>query len=318
MGNIVVTGANGFVGRALCRQLVHQGHAVTGLVRKPGGCVEGVAEWLHRGEDYAGLADAWPDRLRADCIVHLGARVHVMRDAAADPETAFSATNVDGTLRVAQAARRHRVPRLVFASSIKAIAETDCGHPLRETDTPAPQDAYGRSKLAAEQALRRLGDAGDLDVVIVRPPLVYGPNVRANFLRMMDAVHRGVPLPLGAVRARRSLVYVENLADALVRCALDPRAARQCFHVADDVTPTVRELLEAVGAALQHPPRLIPVPPAWLRAGARLAGRSAQIERLSGNLRVDASHLARTLGWRPPVSQHDAIGETGRWYLSTR
>jgi UDP-glucose 4-epimerase len=316
MSHIVVTGANGFVGHAVCRVLLENGHSVTGVVRRSGGCVPGVSEWVHPGKDFAGLAEAWPAELKADCVIHLAARVHVMRDDAHDPEMAFRSTNLDGTLRVADAAARHGVGRLVYVSSIKAISERDLGQPLRETDPAAPEDAYGRSKLAAEQALRRFGDETGLDTVIVRPPLVYGPEVRANFLRLMDAVWKGVPLPLGAIGARRSLVFVGNLADALMRCATDPRARNGCFHIADDDAPTVPELLQRVGRHLHKRVRLLPVSPRLLWLAGRLTGRSAQVKRLTGNLRVDTSRVSTTLGWRPPYSTDDGLAATARWYRS--
>lgn len=309
-----MTGANGFVGRTLCRTLIAQGHTVTGLVRSAEGCVTGVSEWVHRGADYAGLGCAWPEDLKADCVIHVAARVHVMRDEATDPDSAFRATNVEGTLRVARAALSHGVGRFVFVSSIKAIAETDRGTPLDEDTKPSPEDAYGRSKLEAEQALVRLRNETGLDVVIVRPPLVYGPQVRANFLKLMDALWRGVPLPLGSVAARRSLVCVTNLADALTCCATDPRAADQCFHVADDTALTVPELLRRLGEHLHRPARLLPAPPALLHMAGRLVGRSTQINRLTHSLQVDASHLKNTLGWHAPQSLDEGLAETANWY----
>ncbi|KVE35302.1 UDP-glucose 4-epimerase family protein [Burkholderia sp. TSV86] len=312
MSRVVVTGANGFVGRALCRALLTDGHIVTGLVRRAGECVEGVREWVHDGRDFAGLADAqWPD---FDCVVHLAARVHVMDDTAADPEAAFRATNVEGSLRVAEAARRHGARRFVFVSSIKAVAETDGGRPLREDDPALPDDPYGRSKRDAEAALRQFGQACGLDVVIVRPPLVYGPGVRANFLRMMDAVARGMPLPLGAIAARRSIVYVDNLADALARCAIDPHAARGCFHVADDDAPSVAALLRMTGEAIGRPARLLPVPAGVLRVAGRLTGRTAQIDRLTGSLQLDTGRIKRVLDWRPPFTTRQGLAATAAWY----
>lgn len=205
---------------------------------------------------------------------------------------------------------------MVFVSSIKAIAEGDRGLPLGEDDPARPEDAYGRSKYEAEQALRKFSDASGLDVVIVRPPLVYGPDVRANFLRMMGAVWRGVPLPLGAVGARRSLVYVDNLADALLQCATDPRAARGCFHIADDNAPSVTELLRMLGDALGKPARLFPVPDGLLRALGKLTGRSAAIDRLTGSLQVDTRHIKRVLGWQPQYSTRQGLEATAAWYRS--
>lgn len=317
MSHVVVSGANGFVGRALCCALLDAGHRVTGLVRRSGACVNGVAEWVDESTDYSGIGQSWPAGLTADCIVHLAARVHVMHDTAADPDAAFRATNVDGTLRLAAAAREHGVPRFVFVSSIKAVAESDNGKPLRENDPPRIEDPYGRSKRAAEEGLLRLGEATGLEIVIVRPPLVYGPQVRANFLRLMDAVWRGVPLPLSGADARRSMVYVGNLADALMCCATDPRAAHQCFHVADSTAPTVAELVRALGRHLGKPARLLPVPAGWLRAAGRLTGRSAQVDRLIGGLQLDTSHIRDVLGWKPPFSTDEGLAATADWYRST-
>jgi UDP-glucose 4-epimerase len=240
-----------------------------------------------------------------------------MNDDTPDPDAAFRATNVGGTLRLAAAARQHGVRRFVFVSSIKAVAEQDNGMPLREDHRAQPEDAYGRSKRAAEDELVRFGDATGLDIVIVRPPLVYGPRVRANFLRLMDAIWRGMPLPLGAVEARRSMVYVPNLADALVHCATDPGAARQCFHVADSGALTVAELAGALARHLGKPSRIFPIPASWLRTAGRLTGRSAQVDRLIGNLQVDTSHIRQMLAWQPPFSTDEGLAATADWYRST-
>jgi len=321
MSRIVVTGASGFVGRALCFALREAGHSVTGIVRRRGTCIEGIDEFVDTSTDFAGLADAaslGSPGEKLDCVVHLAARVHVMRESITDPEAAFQATNVTGALHVAQAAWRTGARRFVFVSSVKALAERDSGRPLRESDLPDPQDAYGRSKLAAEQALMRYGSETGLDVVIVRPPLVYGPEVRGNFLRLLDAVAAGLPIPLGAADARRSLVYVDNLADALLRCATDPRAAHQCFHVADADDLTVQELTRAIGRHLRKPARLLPLPIAWLRIAGRLTARSSTIDRLISSLQLDTSRLHDVLDWYPPYSTEDGLEMTARWYRERR
>ncbi|CAG9213166.1 UDP-glucose 4-epimerase [Paraburkholderia sabiae] len=317
MSRILVTGANGFVGRALCDLLVAQGHRVTGLVRRANAVTAGVDEWIDCSRDFSETDGAWPDALEPDCVVHLAARVHIMDEQANDPEAAFRATNAEGTLRLATTAHKRGVRRFVFVSSIKAVTENDNGTPVGEDHPPRPEDAYGRSKLAGEEALRRLGNDSGLEIVIARPPLVYGPQVRANFLRLMDAVWRGVPLPLGGADARRSMVYVGNLADALMRCATDPRAAHECFHVADSTAPTVAELVRALARHLGKPARLLPVPAAWLRAAGRLTGRSAQIDRLIGGLQVDTSHIRDVLGWQQPYSTDEGLSATADWYRST-
>jgi nucleoside-diphosphate-sugar epimerase len=318
LSSVLVTGANGFVGRAVCRALEVHGHTVTGLVRRQDACRAGAQDWVYQSPDFAGLAGAWPRHLAPDCVVHLAARVHVMKDSAPDPAAAFNATNVDGTLRVARAAHAHGARRFVYVSSIKAVGESDDGVPLAESMSPSPRDPYGRSKLAAEEALWQLHDESGLEIVIVRPPLVYGPGVGGNFLQMMNALWRGVPLPLGAIRARRSMVYVENLADALVHCATDPRAANTCFHVCDGEALTVAELLRSLAAALLKPSRLMPVPPALIRWAGRMTGRTAQVDRLTGSLRMDGSHIADVLGWHPPWSVGDGLDATARWYRETR
>ncbi|MFL9894680.1 UDP-glucose 4-epimerase family protein [Paraburkholderia sp. RL17-381-BIF-C] len=317
MSRVLVTGANGFVGRALCRALRDAGNTVTGLVRREWQRERDVDQWVDASVDFTGLDVGWPAALRVDCVVHLAARVHVVLEDAADPETAFRATNVDGTLRVARAAWRHGVRRFVFVSSIKAMTEADPGRPMREDDLPAPQDPYGRSKRAAEEALIRLGLETGLEIVIVRPPLVYGPDVRANFLSLMDAIWKGVPLPLGAIDARRSLVYVENLANALMHCATDPRAAGQVFHVADRDTLTVTELARSLGRHLQKPARLLPVPASWLHFAGRVSGRTAQVDRLVGSLRLDTARIHAVLDWQAPHSTDEGLAATARWYRST-
>jgi UDP-glucose 4-epimerase len=316
MSHVIVTGGNGFVGRALCRALSSNGHSVTGVVRHAPTCVPGVDEWVIAGPDFDGIERAWPRALRAECVVHLAARVHVMHDPSLDPLAAFRKTNVEGTLRVAKAARENGIRRMVFVSSIKAVAESDPGRPLREDDPASPQDAYGRSKHEAEIALRKFADESGLDVVIVRPPLVYGPEVRANFLALMRSVAKGIPLPLAGIEARRSLLYVENLADALVKCATVAEATRQCFHVADDEDATVAELVRAMAKHLNTTARLLPMRASWLRLAGRMTGRLPQVERLIGNLRVDNSHIRDVLDWQPPYRLDDGLAETARWYRS--
>ncbi|WP_183724613.1 MULTISPECIES: SDR family oxidoreductase [Paraburkholderia] len=317
MSGVLVTGANGLVGRALCRTMTREGHEVTALVRRDGVQVAGAREWCYSTADFAGLEQAWPPGYVPDCVVHLAARVHVMNDEAPDPLAAFQATNVDGTLRVARAAQARGVPRMVFVSSIKAVAESDAGMPLSESTMPMPLDPYGISKRAAEEALWKFGAETGMEIVVVRPPLVYGPGVGANFLQMMSAVSRGLPLPLGLVDARRSLVYTDNLADALMRCATDRRAANSCFHVADNGDLSVAELLRALGRHLGRSARLLPVPVSLLRAAGALLGRSAQIERLTTGLQVNASRIREQLGWYPPTPLDSGLEATAHWFRAT-
>ncbi|SHK75307.1 UDP-glucose 4-epimerase family protein [Paraburkholderia terricola] len=311
---IVITGANGFVGRALTRTLRDAGMQPVGIVR------DGAT--LERGDEtvrIASLDAITPDAFaRADSVIHLAARVHVMRDAATDPLAAFRATNVDGTLKVAEAAMRAGVKRFVFVSSIKALAELDSGRPLYETDERHPPDPYGVSKAEAEVMLQDYGAPAGLEIVVIRPPLVYGPEVRANFFALMHAIARGMPLPIGAVAARRSMVYVDNLVSALVACATHPGAANQLFHVTDGEDASVAELARRLGQHLKRPARLVPVPPGVLKMAGRLTGKTAQIDRLTGSLRVDSSHIRDVLGWSPPFSLDAGLAATAAWYLASR
>ncbi len=314
---VLITGANGFVGQAASCALLQRGESVTGLVRRPQTAADGVREWLFDANDFEGIDERWPVAMHCDAVIHLAARVHMMRETTADSLAAYRATNVTGTLRIAAAARRAGARRFVFVSSIKAAAESSAGRPITEKDEPSPTDPYGISKLEAERALLQYGRKSGLEIVIVRPPLVYGPGVRANFLQLMRAIANGVPLPLGAIGARRSLVFVDNLADALVHCTTDPRAAGQTFHVTDGRDLSVAELARALATQLHAPARLVAVPVGVLRLAGRLTGRSAQVDRLIGELRLDSSHISERLGWYPPHTVEHGLLETAAWYRST-
>ncbi|MBN3808165.1 NAD-dependent epimerase/dehydratase family protein [Paraburkholderia sp. Ac-20347] len=315
--DVLLTGANGFVGRAVSRALLACGDRVTGIVRQPGSAGEGGRTWLSTGKDFVDVEQEWPADLRCDAVIHLAARVHTLKETAADPMAAYRETNVAGTLRVARAARAAGSRRFVFVSSIKAIAEHSDGQPLTERTPAGPSDPYGISKLEAERELCAYGAASGMEIVIVRPPLVYGPGVRANFFSLMNAIARGVPLPLGAIEAQRSLVYVETLADALIHCATDPRAAGQTFHVTDGQDLSVSELARILARHLHVPARLVRVPPEMLRLAGRLTGRSAQVERLVGELRVDSGRIRSVLGWSAPYTAEQGLRETASWFRAT-
>jgi UDP-glucose 4-epimerase len=249
-----------------------------------------------------------------DTVVHLAARVHVLRDTSADPLADYRAVNVAGTTRLARECAAARVPRLVFVSSIKVNGERSGVWPFTEGDAPAPEDPYGVSKLEAEEELRSIAAATGLEAVVVRPCLVYGPGVRGNLDRLLKAIERGVPLPLASVRNQRSLMGLANLCDLLVRCATHPRAAGETFLASDGTDLSTPQLIRWLADGVGRPARLLPMPPSWLKLGAQLAGAQAAYERLCGTLQVDSSKARELLEWRPPVPVDDGLRETGAWH----
>jgi nucleoside-diphosphate-sugar epimerase len=305
--NICITGATGFVGHTLLRRYVAYGlaqntHTALAVTRyTPVMPLAGV-RYLCIGDLTAGIY--WQTALlRVDVVIHLAARVHVMHDTSADPLAEFRKINVEGTLNLARQAAAAGVKRFVFMSSVKVNGEqTNLGQPFTEADAPNPQDDYGLSKHEAEQGLRRIAADTGIEVVIIRPPLVYGPGVKANFAALMRAVQSGWPLPLGAVRNQRSLVALDNLVDFIVTCITHPQAANQTFLVSDGRDLSTTELVCGMAQAAGVPPRLLPVPVWALQAGAVLLGKGAAVQRLCGNLQVDISKAGNLLGWVPPVS----------------
>ena len=253
-----------------------------------------------------------------DVVVHLAARVHMMNDDAPDTLTEFRRVNVEGTVALARAAVEHGVRRIVFVSSVKVNGEATAGRPFTEDDAPAPQDPYGVSKREAEDALRMIGTRTGMEITIVRPALVYGPGVRANFLHLLKTVERGIPLPLPNIQNRRSLVGVENLADLLVECVGHPGAANETFMASDGEDVSTRELVARMAKALGRPARFLPVPESAIRLAARMTGKEAAVDRLFGSLVVDSSKARQKLGWKPPVTLDNGLAATARWYLETK
>ena len=302
-----LTGATGFVGQALCTRLLQQPRtqvwaAVRALPQVP--LPDGITPVVVG--DVAQAAMPWPGLEGTSVVVHLAARAHVMHEKLADPLAEYRRVNVQGTENLARQAAQAGVRRLVFISSVKVNGEaTPQGQPFTPADTPAPQDAYGLSKHEAEQALWQVARDTGMEVVIIRPPLVYGPGVKGNFARMVQWVRQGVPLPLGAVHNRRSLVALDNLVDFMALCASperSPQAANQTFLVSDGDDVSTTELLRRVAHAYGVPARLLPVPAGLMRGAARLLGKAAVADRLFGSLQVDASKAHTLLGWTPPVT----------------
>ena len=306
--NILVTGASGFVGAPLCLALCEDGHGVTAMSRN-GTDLSGVTNLTVK--DFAN-SDMLTEALAGvDVIVHAAARVHVMDETAADPLAEFRAVNRDMTLDIARAAHEAGVKRFVFLSSIKVFGETSPREePFTSATPPRPADPYGVSKLEAEQALIDFAQSSGREVVVIRPPLIYGPGVRANFERMVRLVKRGLPLPFGGIRNRRSLVALDNLIDLIKLCATSPNAPGHVFCVSDGNPMSTPELFRAVGQALNRPVAMIAIPEAILAALFQLIGKSAYVARLISSLHVDISHTRDTLGWVPKVKPADAIRET--------
>lgn len=302
---LLVTGGNGFLGSRVLAALQQQpGLIVAASVRQapPGataylaiGCLNGQTDWSSALQG-------------VDCVVHTAARVHVVKDNATDPLAAFRCVNVQGTLNLAQQAAAAGVRRLVFISSVKVHGETTAlGAPFVADGVLAPLDPYGVSKMQAEQGLRDIATQTGMEVVIIRPPLVYGPGVKANFLAMMGWLSRGIPLPLGAIHNQRSLVALDNLVDLIATCTHHPAAANQTFLVSDGEDLSTTQLLRRMGQAMGRPARLIPVAPALLRAGAALLGKPELAQRLCGSLQVDITKTRHLLGWKPPISVDEGL-----------
>ena len=308
---VAVTGAGGFVGRALCRALAAEGHEVIACIRS-GDDPEGAGEVRRIADitDRGALHDAFDG---AEAVVHLAGRAHVMADDAVDPMAEYRRVNVDGTRAVAEAAADAGVRRVVFVSSVKVNGERTDGAPFRETDQPAPEDAYGITKHEAETVLFDIARARGFETVCLRPPLVYGPGVRANFAALLKLCDSGLPLPFGSItRNRRSLIFVDNLTAAIGAVLAHPDASGRVFLVRDSEDLSTAGLVRSLRQALGRPARLIPVPSCVLNLLLRLAGRGAMAERLLGSLTVDDGAIRTTLGWTPPVSVTDAMLATAR------
>lgn len=310
---VLVTGATGFVGRALCPALSAAGHdAIAGVRRQDARTIAGaqrVLGDLGNDRDLDGALDG------IDAVVHLAARAHIMREDAADPLAAYRRVNVDGTRRLAAAAAASGVFRFVLLSSIKVNGERTHRRPFTEDDAPAPEDAYGIAKREAEDVLADIAARSGLAATVLRAPLVYGPQVRANFLALLRLCDSPWPLPFGGLTAnRRSLVFLGNLTGAILAALTHPGASGRTYFVSDGEDLSTAALIARIRAALGRPARLLPVPAALLDRSLRLAGRAAVADRLCGSLAIDAGRIRGELGWRPPYTVDDGLAATAAWY----
>lgn len=304
---VLVTGANGFLGAALCRAWTARGERVRALVRREGAAPAGTAPFVAHGlDDAAALARAAEG---ADTVLHFAGRAHVMREAASDPLAAFRAVNVEGTRTLLDAATAAGVRRFVLFSSVKAVGEfTET--PWTEAEPARPRDAYGMSKREAEQLVLQRAAAAGMAASILRLPLAYGPGAKANILRLFDLVARRVPLPFGAVRNQRSLVFTGNLVAAVDAVLATPTAAGETFFVSDGADVSTPELIRLIARGLGVRPRLVPVPAALFRA---LLPRGIE-RRLVGSLAVDIGKLRRVTAYDPPYGPDQGLAEMARWY----
>lgn len=315
---ILLTGATGFVGGHAGPALAARGHGVRAVRRSADGAATAGADEETVVGDIGPDTD-WTAALDGvETVVHLAARVHVMRDRAADPLAAFRRVNTAGSVRLAEQAAAAGVRRLVCLSSIKAMVDESRPDPLTEATAPDPHSPYGVSKLEAERALAAIAARTGMELVVIRPPLVYGPGVGGNVRSLLRLVDRGIPLPLGGLDNRRSLIGVGNLADAIARCAEHPAAAGQTFLVQDGTPVSTAGLVRAIAAALNRPARLLPVPAGLLALGAALTGRRDVFDRIAGTLTVDDRLIRTRLEWRPPHDLASGLRATAEWFKASR
>ncbi|MCF4009288.1 UDP-glucose 4-epimerase family protein [Rheinheimera sp. UJ63] len=300
--NIVVTGHTGFVGQALVNAISEHSLRLVGRRKLPEQTEKFYEKSINPKTDFSDCLES------ADVVIHAAARVHVMEDAAADPLAAYRVVNVDGTLNLASQAAALGVKRFIFISSIKVNGEgTLPARPYTPFDQTNASDPYGVSKAEAEVGLKQIAADTGMEVVVIRPPLVYGPGVKANFAAMLKFAKKNLPLPLGAIHNCRSMVALDNLVDLIITCIDHPKAANQTFLVSDDRDISTTELLQMMTRAAGKKPWLIPLPMSWFKLVGKLTGKRAIVDRLCGNLQVDIRHTKDTLGWKPPVSVEEGI-----------
>ena len=313
--SILVTGASGFVGQRLCARLAAAGHAVTAAVRRESPALAAFmpAVRVVRVGDIGPDTDWQAALAGVDMVVHLAARAHVMRDSASDPLAEYRRINVAGSARLARAAAAAGVSRLIYMSSIKVNGEETVDAPFRESDAPAPVDAYGRSKWEAEQALSRIAAETGLAVTVLRPPLIYGHGVKGNIARLLRWIERGLPLPFASIVNRRSLIYLENLVDAALAVMRHPAPGR-LYLVSDAHDLSTPQLIRALARGLDQPPRLFAFPPSLLRLTGACTGQLDAVGRLVGSLQIDASRIGAELGWQPAHDPEQGLILTAKAY----
>ena len=308
---VLVTGASGFVGRCLCAHLTKRGHVVTASVRSSDTPqIEKTKRTIVVG--HLGPYTDWTQALEGqDAVIHLAARVHVMNEVSTDTESLYKRVNVEGTKRLIQQMSEHKVSRLLFMSSVKVNGEQTMGQPFTEAMISQPKDPYGRTKNQTEVMIF---NTPNLKSTIIRSPLVYGPGVKGNFLKLMQLSERSLPLPIGMIKNKRSLIFLDNLVDAIIHTLERNSSIGQTYLVSDKGYISTPELFRAVGNALNKHTRLIPFPVCLLRFTGVLFGKSKAITRLTGSLQVDCTKIQKELGWKPLFSLQQGLDKTAIWY----
>ena len=313
MSRVLVTGASGFIGRILCKQILRHDHEVRCAVRN-----SSISEGLPGHVvvmDEIGSNTNWEKIFEGVfAIVHLAARVHVTQDSARDPLEEYRKVNSFNTERLAYMAAASSVKRFIYISSIGVNGKSTNNTSFTENDLPNPFDSYTLSKWEAEKALKKVEIETGLEVVVIRPPLVYGPGNPGNFIRLLQWVNSGLPLPLASVANLRSFVYVENLVDAIISCLDHPVAANQTYLVSDGKDISTSEIIQLLANLLDKPARLLTIPTIILRLAGKLVGKSTDVDRLLDSLVIDSSKIRRELGWVPPYSMGQGLKETVDWF----
>ncbi|MBU4491097.1 MAG: SDR family oxidoreductase [Euryarchaeota archaeon] len=317
MFRVLITGADGFVGKALCAEMVSRGWNVRASVRSREK-IKSLPEEIEVIETgLIGPDTEWKDALdNVESVVHLAGRVHIMDDSSSDPLSEYRIINTAGTEKLARSAASSGIRRFIFMSTVKVNGEGR-EEPYNEEDVPGPVDPYGISKWEAEEKLKIIGYETGMETVIIRAPMVYGPGVKANFIRLIKAVDRGIPMPFLSVNNRRSLIYFGNLVDSIIACLNHQKAAGQTYLVSDNEDVSTPELIRQMEEALGKPARLFYLPLFMLRLAGVITGKSKEINRLTDSLAVDSSKIRKELGWNPPFTLAQGLKETSEWYKKT-
>lgn len=315
MMSILVTGINGFVGSYLSMVLSDNGYSVKGTVRSHEKAASLPSTQKISLINNIGPETDWREALKGiDVIIHLAARVHIMRETSDNPLQDFRHVNAEGTRHLAQQAAEAGVKRVIFLSTIKVNGEKTITKPFTESDAPAPDDQYSISKWEAEQSLSGIANKSGLEFVIIRPPLVYGAGVKGNFQNLMKLTRKGIPLPLAGIDNKRSLVYMGNLVDAILKCIEHPSAANKTFLISDGEDLSTSELIRKLASTFDKPARLFYFPSAMLRLAGAIVNRKNMVSRLTNSLTVDSSKIRGELDWTPPFTVNQGLKETVEWF----